>query len=199
MAETRTPPPAVYFIGVLAADAAMLPRVQQMLEKEWGQICLQSPVYDFSHTAYYAHESGNRIVRTFYGFCQRYDRTELAARKVRTNRMEEELAAALTPDVEAGVTRPVNLDPGYLVPEKIVLASAKNFAHRIYIGEGIFAEVTLLYRNKRFETLPWTFPDFASGKYDGFFKTLRNDLMKNPDATNETESDEGLDEESAGE
>lgn len=174
MAQIRIPPPVAFFTGVLSARAGDLPRIKQMLVDEWGPIEVVSKVFPFDHTGYYEGETGGEIVRVFYGFRNRFDRTELAGRKIRTNVMEEELAGML----ETGVPRPVNLDPGYVVPEKVVLASAKNFAHRIYIGEGIFAEPTLLYRNKRFETLPWTFPDFAGGRYDDFFHELRDSLMR---------------------
>jgi len=71
------------------------------------------------------------------------------------------------------VRRPVNLDPGYVEESKIVLASTKNFYHRILLAEGIYGEVTLHYRGGVWEAFPWTFPDFRSGRYNGFFSELR--------------------------
>jgi hypothetical protein len=77
-----------------------------------------------------------------------------------------------------GVQRPVNLDPGYLEQSKIVLASTKNFFHRILISRGIYAEVTLHYQGKRWNSFPWTFPDYDSEKYHPFFTALRENYRR---------------------
>jgi hypothetical protein len=76
--------------------------------------------------------------------------------------------------------RPINLDVGYITPAKLVLASMKNFSHRIYLRDGVYGEVTLLYRGRRWEALEWTFPDFASGRYDAFLSEARRRLRQEP-------------------
>ncbi|HET9942723.1 MAG TPA: DUF4416 family protein, partial [Terriglobia bacterium] len=88
--------------------------------------------------------------------------------KCHTNALEETFAAD-----GASVKRPVNLDPGYLENSKIVLASTKNFYHRIYLGRGIFGEVTMHFRNGAFEFFQWTYPDYKSPEYQAFFMELR--------------------------
>lgn len=171
--EIRTPEPVRFLVGVLCASVDDLPVVRNMLAGEWGEPDLEYGPVPFSHTDYYSDVMGTEIVRAFCSFPERIDPAELAARKVRTNAMEKELAARLSSPVE----RPVNLDPGYIAHEKLVLASAKNFSHRIYVGEGIYAEVTLQYRGDAFIPLEWTFPDYASGAYFSFLLRVREALM----------------------
>ncbi len=174
MARAEQPDPGRFVVGVLAANDQCLQAAQEALDKEWGPADLVSRVYPFTYTEYYSKQIGPDILRAFFSFPGPFDPGDLASRKVRTNAIEEELAAAC----ESDFPRPVNLDPGYLVPDKLVLASAKNFAHRIYLAHGIYAEITLLYRHNRFEPLEWTFPDYASGDYDEFFLNLRRRLME---------------------
>ena len=93
-----------------------------------------------------------------------------------TNEIEAEFARRGTAAAEGGPERPINLDPGCVGPAKLILASMKDFAHRIYLGRGVYAEITLMYRKGRWEALPWTFPDFASGRYDEFLTEVRRRL-----------------------
>lgn len=175
MAEARRPEPVRFFVAVLAADERCLAAAARLLRERWGEPDLVSPRYPFAHTDYYAAETGPRIIRAFFSFPGGFAREELPERKNASNAMEKELAAALA---DTGLSRPVNLDPGYLALEKIVLASCKNFAHRLYLGQGVFGEVTLFYRGGRFEGAPWTFPDFLSGTYDAFFLEVRRALAR---------------------
>jgi hypothetical protein len=87
----------------------------------------------------------------------------------KTNDLEEELRPLV-----GSVKRPVNLDPGYVENAKVVLASTKNFYHRIYLGRGIFAEVTMHFRNNTFQFFPWTYPDYQSREYQEFFLRVRH-------------------------
>ncbi|MGM0787653.1 MAG: DUF4416 family protein, partial [Thermodesulfobacteriota bacterium] len=90
----------------------------------------------------------------------------LAGIKHETNAIENEFAA--------GEKRRVNIDPGYLLRERFVLATAKNFSHRIYIGRGIYADLTLVYSKGNFRTLPWTYPDYAAEDMLGFLHKVRS-------------------------
>ena len=141
----------------------------------FGAPSLQMPAIPFSWTSYYEQELGPKPVRTFLGFPQPFNPERLADAKMLTNALEHRLAA----EIPSSHPRPVNIDPGYLAPDKLVLASAKNFSHRIYLSRGIYAEVTLRYAKGRFVSLPWTFPDYASGAYHPFFLRLRGTLMEN--------------------
>ena len=119
-----------------------------------------------------APESG--IARPLFGgLCARrclvierlIDQLELAAIKLATNRLEQSYSQ--------NYRRRVNIDPGYLLYERFVLASGKNFSHRIYIGRCIYADLTLIYRKGAFETLPWTYPDYADQPIRDFLERVR--------------------------
>ncbi len=69
--------------------------------------------------------------------------------------------------------RTVNIDPGILSLERFVLATGKNFTHRIYLGQGIYADLTLIYHRGAFQTLPWTYPDYADAPLQRFLLAVR--------------------------
>lgn len=169
MATPRPPEKALFFTGVLAESVALLPLAAQALEEAFGPMYLASVVHPFTNTDYYLTELGAAPVRIFFAWPDLYPSDKIAEAKLTTNRLEIELAARSG----SALPRPINLDPGYLTLAKLVLASAKNYAHRIHLHDNIYAEVTLQYRGGAFRTLPWTFPDYASPAYYPFFLTLR--------------------------
>ncbi len=173
MAEVRLPEPVRFVTGILAADQQALKLTRETVLKVWGEADIVSEVLPFVYSDYYQNEMGAGILRQFLAFSECFEREKLVARKLEANKLEQQLAVALN----NGLPRPVNIDPGYLAPEKLVLASCKNFAHRIYIADGVFAEVTLLYKGGKFVALPWTFPDYASGDYFSFLYAVRKKLM----------------------
>jgi hypothetical protein len=124
---------------------------------------------------------GEGLYRGFVAFEKLIDPERLAEIKIATNDIEARIAEAVHNGAEpwAGKTpppvRPVNLDPGYLTLAKLILASMKDFSHRIYLRGGVYAEITLQYRNG-WQALPWTFPDYASGRYDAFLHQARQRL-----------------------
>ncbi len=174
MWEIKPPKPAKLLIGMLASDCEVLNVATGLLQDKFGEIDLQSPVYTFDHTEYYREQTGAEIVRKFVTFKELFDPGKLAETKYQTVLMEKQLAMSL----HSSVPRPVNLDPGILEPSKLVLASTKNFAHRIYIGMNIYAEVTLTYNKGKWESYPFTFPDYKSGLYDDFLNLARETLVK---------------------
>jgi hypothetical protein len=106
--------------------------------------------------------------------CERpIDPGELAGIKRRTNEWEAEYAA-LGRHTEP---RPVNLDPGYVTPAKLVLASTKDHAHRIYLQHGIYAEVTLAYSRHQWQAMEWTYPDYRREDYQAYFTQCREYLL----------------------
>ncbi|HSV27059.1 MAG TPA: DUF4416 family protein, partial [Sedimentisphaerales bacterium] len=138
-----------------------------------GEADFTSDVWQFCQTDYYRDETGEAILRQFVTFDRLINPGDLAAIKHRTNAIEQRLAGEL----DAAVPRPVNLDPGYIEPSKLVLASTKNFSHRIYIGSKMWAEVTLIY-SSGWTVLPWTFPDYRLGRYHEFFDKVRTHLVE---------------------
>ena len=168
MGSIRTFNPVKLFVGVLVANEDLVAGVESELRARYGDVDYKSPVLPFTFTDYYRQETGDRILRIFFSFERLIEGDQLPEIKCHTNAMEDAFAAA-----GASVKRPVNLDPGYLEHSKIILASTKNFYHRMYLGRGIFGEVTMHFRNGAYEFFPWTYPDYKSPEYQAFFLELR--------------------------
>jgi hypothetical protein len=100
-----------------------------------------------------------------FAFVEKLHQDRLAEVKITTNRMEQTYVR--------GGRRRVNIDPGYLLPERFVLATGKNFTHRIYLGMGIYADLTLVFSHGSFHPLPWTYPDYAEERMQRFLSTVR--------------------------
>ncbi len=111
---------------------------------------------------------GDTIDRMFLSFERLIEADQLPEIKRQTNQLEQEIAALLPI-----VKRPANLDPGYIEHAKVILASTKNFYHRIYLGGGIFGEVTMHFKNNTYHFFPWTYPDYQSRDYQEFFLRIR--------------------------
>jgi hypothetical protein len=159
--------PVTPILGVLYRDVSVVDDVLIWVEKLMGDVVTTSPEWPFDMTDYYTPEMGGGLKRRFYLFDRLSDPSLLSQWKVQTNKLEEQAAQRM------GEQRPVNLDPGYISGAKLVLASTKAHAHRIYIGQGILAEVTLTYNNGVWVKRDYTFPDFASGRYDEFLSKAR--------------------------
>jgi len=140
-----------------------------MAVEAWGPIALESPRFEFTETHYYDATMGSGLKKVFFAFRRPFDPENLVEIKLQNNRWEEEYAA------RAGLPepRPLNLDPGYLTPAKLVLASTKDFAHRIYLARGIYAEITLQYKHHRWQHHEYTFPDYRRADYQAFFSRCR--------------------------
>jgi hypothetical protein len=169
MATIRQFNPVKLFIGVLISHSKLVPNVQERLLAAFGSIDHRSPVIPFDFTNYYEAEMGDIIDRVFFSFERLIEADQLPEIKRETNRIEEELAPLFQ-----SVKRPVNLDPGYIEQAKVVLASTKNFYHRIYLGQGIFGEVTMHFKNNTYQFFPWTYPDYQSKEYHEFFLKVRH-------------------------
>lgn len=156
------------FVGFLAPSTETLDRAAARLEDLFGPPVLSSSDLPFGWTDYYEREMGAGLLRRLVGYQSLRDPGELAAWKEGTNGVEEELRRAL-----GAPGRPANLDPGYLDLARVVLATTKDNAHRIYLGRSLYAEVTLTYRDGDFRANPWTYPDYRSEPYLEFFRALR--------------------------
>jgi len=157
---------------MLSADRVLLSAAQDRLEARYGSADVLSEIFPFDFTHYYDEEMGDGLLRRFVSFERRIDPGALADIKRTTNELEAQFAQEAS-----SPARPINLDPGYLAPSKLILASMKDFSHRIYLRAGVYAEVTLLYRDG-WQALPWTFPDYASGRYDEFLTAARESLRR---------------------
>lgn len=138
-----------------------------------GPIALISDAFDFTETDYYASTMGRDLKKQFLAFEQFIDPVALPDIKRQTNDWESEYAAL----GQHAESRPLNLDPGYITPAKLVLASTKDHAHRIYLRDGIYAEITLAYRHRHWQPLEWTYPDYSRVDYQLFFTQCRDRLL----------------------
>jgi hypothetical protein len=174
MWELKEPRPVKLMVGILAADETSLAAARDLIAAELGQIDLGSDVWPFDQSEYYRHQTGPQILRQFVSIAELVEPGELAGIKHRTNAMERQLAQLLA----LSVPRPVNLDPGIIEPSKLVLATTKNYAHRVYIGRKMYAEVTLVFDKGCWHPLPYTYPDYREHDYHEFFTTVRNKLVE---------------------
>ncbi|MBS3765816.1 DUF4416 family protein [Candidatus Bipolaricaulota bacterium] len=173
MGKPSSPEPVKLFAGVLTGYPELVPEVEFRLSDRFGTIDEESPLISFDYTDYYRDEMGEGLQRKFFSFRDLIPPEELAEIKLETNEIELSLAK----DSNADAERPVNIDPGYLGPSKLVLATTKNYSHRIYLERGIYAEVTLQYENGGFRPQPWTYPDYRSDEYLDFFQGLREEYL----------------------
>jgi hypothetical protein len=184
MAEASTPADVRLICGMISADAALFDEAAVELAAEFSEIDLRSEVMPFDFTHYYDAQMGSPLWRQFVSFSKPVSPEVLAAAKVATNRIEADFANRLTqpgaavPQDNSRPERPINLDVGYVDESKLILASMKNFSHRIYLSQGVYAELTLRYHKGRWDALGWTFPDFASGRYHPFLTQARDKLRE---------------------
>jgi hypothetical protein len=159
--------PVTPILGVLFRDPVVVDETLIWIEKLLGDVGLTSQDFPFDLTDHYEREMGPGLLRRFYSFDTPASPDLLADWKLETNHLEGQAAARF------GQKRPINLDPGYITGSTVVLASVRSLAHRVYIGRGIHAEATMTYRRGEWVKRDYTFPDFASGRYDEFFSRVR--------------------------
>ena len=174
MWNIKKPNPVKLIVGILAADKSCLNAAADAVSKQFGKIDLTSDVWPFTKTDYYNKEMGTNILRSFVTIDKLICPGDLAQIKHKANAIEQALPQALKHEFP----RPVNLDPGYIEPSKLVLASTKNFSHRIYIGENMFAEVTLVVDRGKWSIMRYTFPDYQQEFYWEFFEQARKRLLQ---------------------
>lgn len=173
MGEIKTPPGVLLFMAVFSSDDTAFPWSRERAESCFGPIQLESEAFPFdAFTSYYAATMGEILPKRLWAFRRLIDPSQLPGIKRRTNRWEDEFRSIS----QKAVPRPLNLDPGYVDLGKLILASTKDHAHRIYLADGIFAETTLIYTKKDWKALPWSYPDYQSEGYRNFLDRCREYL-----------------------
>lgn len=156
MSHPKEPAPVCFFIALTTQDFSIGEQALTPLTSELGGVIFSSEAFDFSSfTHYYEKEMGRNLKKRFYFFENLKSPDFLVELKHICYKIE------LSYTTEFG-KRKVNLDPGYVELSKVVLSTFKDYAHRIYLGRGVFAEVTLIYKDKSFISLPWTYPDYQA-------------------------------------
>jgi hypothetical protein len=170
MSILKTPPPAKLVCSIFSQQEGLIYRVADALCRTYGNNDFKSPVIPFDVTSYYEPEFGSSLKRIFISFVELVSQDALVDIKYITNKLEQEFRSE--------GKRQANIDPGILTAERLVLATGKNFSHRIYLGRGVFANLTLIYRKDSFMTLPWTYPDYASKEVIAFWNKVRKSYLK---------------------
>ena len=153
MSCPQEPKPVKCVTSLIYSDHEAYEKALSLLSQKMGAIDFIEEDFPFTFTEYYTREMGRPLWRSFFGFKTFISRETLVDIKLFTNEIENNLAK------EDG-RRTLNIDPGYLSDSQLVLATGKNFAHRIYLGRGLFGDLTLMFKNNQFQTFPWTYPDY---------------------------------------
>lgn len=165
MSEPQKPNPAKLFVAVFMNDISHFNGVAESLSKRFGAIDILSEWEDFDNTTYYEKEMGSDLKRRVIIFKDLIEQDDIADIKL--------FAISVENDFMGNTGRNVNIDPGYLLMERFVLATCKNFAHKIYVGKGVYADLTLVYKDGKYNTLPWTFPNYKDENMIAFISKVR--------------------------
>ncbi|MCS7250564.1 MAG: DUF4416 family protein [candidate division WOR-3 bacterium] len=165
MGEIKPPQKVKVVVGYITNDVNLINKVNENLSFLLGPVDLTSDIIDFNFTDYYEKEMGKELKRQWVSFKNLMMPDFLAELKIKTNEIEDSFK-------EEGKRR-INIDPGILTLNNFILATTKNYAHRIYLREGIYAEVTLIYQNKKFNNLTWTYPDYQTDFFHNFLLKVR--------------------------
>jgi hypothetical protein len=170
MGRIYKPHPVKLIIGFIFKGPENYLKANSILTKTFGRIDFESPLIPFKYTDYYEKEVGQGLQRKFVSFHKLISPDKLAQIKILTNSIEDNLSA--------NSRRSINIDPGYLDMAKLLLASTKDYAHRIYLNKGIFAEITLFYQGRTFRPWEWTYPDYRTEEYIDVFNKIRDIYAK---------------------
>jgi hypothetical protein len=153
-------------MSLFSPEKALIERVLEALVRQYGEIDWISPDMFFDRTRYYEKEMGWPLHRRFLSFEKLISPEMLVEVKLKTNDLETAF--------RKGEKRRINIDPGYISLERLVLATGKNYIHRIYLGKGIYADLTLVFKRGGFVPLEWTYPDYADPKMIDDFNAIRS-------------------------
>ncbi|MDI6781479.1 MAG: DUF4416 family protein [bacterium] len=169
MGKITYPEKVKLIVGMISPSVELFEASQERLEQEFGSVDFCSQILPFTFTQYYTPEMGHNLKRRFISFSSLILPNELAGIKVLTNSIEQEFTAE--------DKRRINLDPGYLNTAKLVLATTKDHSHRIYLDNGIYAEITLRFVAGTFCQWEWTYPDYKTPEYIDIFNHIRQLFM----------------------
>jgi len=165
VSERGTPKAAALVVSVIYRLEERFEEAALRMASVWGEPERIGGPFPFDRTDYYRPEMGEPLLRRFFVAGRLVPRDALPAVKIAAEEIEQQCS------VEG--RRTVNVDPGLLTEENFILATGKNFSHRVYLGNGVFADLTLVYRQGEYRALPWTYPDYASGEIRSFLGQIR--------------------------
>lgn len=165
MSKPIPAPPVKLIFSILAGEAGILNETIAVLSDKYGSPDYVSAIAPFNYTDYYRQEMGEGILRRFLAMERLIEVEKLPDIKLATNKIEDKFSS--------GNKRQVNVDPGYLSAAHLILATGKGYAHRPYLRDGIYADLTLIFQEGKYSALPWTYPDYAGEKLKMMFAGIR--------------------------
>ncbi|MDR1122855.1 MAG: DUF4416 family protein [Endomicrobium sp.] len=159
------------FCGIIFSNEEIKCNSFEKLEKKFGKIDLISDTIPFDFSKYYNSEMGDNLKRFWISFEKLASAADLAEIKVFTNFIENSFV------IYNYNKRKINIDPGYITPANVILATTKDYSHRIYLKKGIYGEVTTIYQKNSYIKLPWSYPDYLSPIAVRFFLKTRAVLI----------------------
>lgn len=168
MAKTKQPTSAKLLIGIMYAEEKICAEILGKLQQKFGEF-KQGPIIDFNFTNYYEDETGKNLKKTYVVFDLQIKREQITAIKLLTNQLEQEFCS--------NGLRKINIDPGYITPMQVVLASAKEHPYRIHIADGIYGQIVLVYSRNNWIPVDKTFADYQQKEVQGFLISARNTLI----------------------
>ena len=173
MAEAKPFPPAKLIVGIISSQDRYFLRVEEGLAALFGPVDRRSPFFPFDITDYYSRQMGKDLRRRFLSFGPLIPPESISEIKLRTNSLEKDFQRTF-----GGKPRPVNIDPGLLTGAALFMATAKDFAHRVPLQNGIYAHLEFLFTKRAVHFLPWTYPDFRQQGYQEFFLAVRGTYLE---------------------
>lgn len=171
MSKPKEPDDVKLISSIFSPDRSLIIKViEEELEKRFGPVEWISPELFFDKSMYYAKEMGWPLYRRFVSFRDLIRPESIVSIKLYTNEIEKKYSIS--------GNRKVNIDPGYICLERLVLVTGKNYTHRIYLSHGIYADLTLIYKKKSFRPLEWTYPDYAEPEIIEYFNEIRQRYIK---------------------
>ena len=170
MSSLKEPKPVRLITGIIFAPGARIEECMEELSRGFGEEAYRSGPRPFDGTHYYEQEMGTGLLRVFTAYKRLIPRETIRDAKIFTNEVEKVFS------YDGG--RTINIDPGYIAEEHLMLATGKGFSHRPYLGGGVYADLTLMYVNDEWKPLDWTYPDYRKPETMELFKKLRNDYSK---------------------
>jgi hypothetical protein len=171
MGKTKEPEPAKLFISLIALEDDIFHQGVEALLSTYGEADTVSERFSFDFTDYYSKEMGKPLFRHFITFERLISIPILPDIKQATNHLEDTY-------MTLHGNRRINIDPGYICLEHVILATTKGYAHRPYLRDGIYADLTLIYRNKSFQSLEWTYPDYRQKGVITLFNQFRKKYLE---------------------
>ena len=168
MAEPKPFPRVKLICGIISSEERFFKKAEEHLVRLYGPLDLSSPFFPFDFTDYYEKQMGKDLKRQFLSFVRLVSPETLSEIKIRMNALEEEIREEMEQ-----TRRIVNIDPGYLTASALIMATAKDFAHRIPLQNGIFAHLELLFGKNEVRILGWTYPDYKTEGYQKFLLDVR--------------------------